>query len=97
MTTAALVPLLEAAPETSGAKSAACAELERVAASSKGGFSTPRGAVLPFGSMELAIKVGTSALRSARLPVNLIGSPINYANRLIGSPISSQSTGGDPI
>ena len=36
----------------------------------------------------------TSALRSARLPVNLIGSPINYANRFIGSPITSQSTGG---
>ena len=34
----------------------------------------------------------SSALRSARLPVNLIGSPINYANRLIGSPITSQST-----
>ena len=33
-----------------------------------------------------------SALRSARLPVNLIGSPINYANRLIGSLIISQST-----
>jgi hypothetical protein len=35
-----------------------------------------------------------SALRSARLPVSLIGSPINYANRLIGSPItqSPQST-----
>jgi hypothetical protein len=35
-----------------------------------------------------------SALRSARLPVNLIGSPVNYANRLIGSPINSQSTDG---
>ena len=33
-----------------------------------------------------------SALRSARLPVNVIGSPINYANRLIGSPITSLST-----
>ena len=33
-----------------------------------------------------------SALRSARLPVNLIGSPVNYADRLIGSPITSQST-----
>ena len=32
-------------------------------------------------------------MRSARLPVNLIGSPINYANRLIGSPITSKSTG----
>ena len=37
-----------------------------------------------------------SALRSARLPVNLIGSPINYANRLIGSPITSQSTVSTP-
>ena len=35
---------------------------------------------------------GVSALRTARLPVNLIGSPISYANRLIGSPITSQST-----
>ena len=34
----------------------------------------------------------TSALRSARLPVNLIGSPITHANRLIGSPITSQNT-----
>ena len=33
-----------------------------------------------------------SALGSARLPVNLIGSP---TNRLIGSPITSQSTGAD--
>jgi hypothetical protein len=33
-----------------------------------------------------------SALRSARLPVNLIGSPINYSDRLIGSSITSQST-----
>ena len=32
-----------------------------------------------------------SALRSAHLPVNLIGAPINYANGLIGSPITSQS------
>jgi hypothetical protein len=34
-----------------------------------------------------------SALPSVRFPVNLIGSPINCANRLIGSPITSQSTG----
>jgi O-phospho-L-seryl-tRNASec:L-selenocysteinyl-tRNA synthase len=38
------------------------------------------------------MEVTHSALRSARLLVNLIGSPINYANRLIGSPITSQST-----
>ena len=31
-------------------------------------------------------------MRSARLPVNLIGSPINCANRLIVSPITSQNT-----
>lgn len=58
VTAAALVALRDAEPQNSGAKSAACAELERVAASSGGAFSTPRGAVLPFGSMELAIKVG---------------------------------------
>lgn len=33
-----------------------------------------------------------SALRSARLPVNLIGSPLIFASRVIGSPINSQST-----
>ena len=38
----------------------------------------------------------TSALRSARSPVNLTSSPIHYANRLIGSPITPQSTGPDP-
>lgn len=55
---ATLVALAKAVPATSGAKAAACAELERVAASTAGSFSTPRGAVLPFGSMELAIEVG---------------------------------------
>ena len=35
----------------------------------------------------------SSAVLSARLPVNLIGSPIIYANCLIGSPITLQSTG----
>jgi hypothetical protein len=39
---------------------------------------------------------GPSALRSARLPLTLIGSPINYVNRLIGSPITSQSTVESP-
>lgn len=34
-----------------------------------------------------------SAFRSARLPVNLIGSPVNHANRLFESSITSQSTG----
>ena len=38
----------------------------------------------------------TSALRSARLPVNLFGySLYSYANLLIGSPINSRSTGAD--
>ncbi len=43
--------------------------------------------------MALTFRDALSALRSARLPVNLIGYPINYVNRLIGSPITSQSTG----
>ena len=39
-----------------------------------------------------------SALRSARFPVNLIGSPISYANRLIGSPITSHlQSGSAPV
>jgi syntaxin 5 len=50
---------------------------------------------LTGGSPQGEAMVVTSALRSARLPVNLIGSPISYANRLIGSPITSQSTGHD--
>ena len=37
-----------------------------------------------------------SALRSALLSVNLIGSPINDANRLIGPPITLQSTVHSP-
>ena len=37
-------------------------------------------------------KAPISALRSARFPFNMIGSPMNHANRLIGSPITSQST-----
>ena len=42
-------------------------------------------------ALQSAPQVRHSALRNARVPV--IGSPINYANRLIGSPITSQSTG----
>ena len=49
--------LAKAVAANSGAKAAACAELERAAASADNSFSTPRGAVLPFGSMELAIEV----------------------------------------
>ena len=55
---ATLVPLAKAVAKTSGAKAAACAELERLSAAPPGSFSTPRGAVLPFGSMEIAIEVG---------------------------------------
>jgi hypothetical protein len=49
-----------------------------------------------YGLRYRAPVVWGSALRSARFPVNLIGAPINYANRLIGSPITSQSTGLGP-
>ena len=38
-----------------------------------------------------------SVLRSAGLPVFLIGSPINYANCLIGSSISWHTTGSCPV
>ena len=63
--------------------------------------SRSKGGLLPGGMLTLQQPSGTpgvsrasaSALRSARLPVNLIGSPIDCANRLIGSPITSQSTG----
>jgi hypothetical protein len=43
-------------------------------------------------NVAVEVRACHSALRSARLTVNVIGSPINYANRSIGSPITSQST-----
>ncbi len=51
-----LVSLPDAQPETCGAKAATCGELEALGKSS-GLFATPRGVVVPFGSMELAVKV----------------------------------------
>lgn len=50
-----VLPLSAATPATAGAKSAACAELAKLEAT--GGFKTPAGCVLPFGAMDLAIKV----------------------------------------
>lgn len=50
-----VLPLSAATPATAGAKSAACAELAKL--EGKGGFRTPAGCVLPFGAMDLAIKV----------------------------------------
>jgi hypothetical protein len=62
----------------------------------RGEPAPPRGECLPIGTLKASrYAVWTGALRSARLPVNLIGSPIKYTNRLIGSPITSQSTGLD--
>ena len=62
------------------------------------GWLGPAGAPRPVGFIRNAFKRKNlnpmrrrSDLRSARLPVNLIGSPVNYANRLIGSPITSQA------
>ena len=61
-----------------------------------GGASNPRCSLLgdvmaPCCARGLPCMVQHSALRSARLPVKLIGSPINSAKRLIGSPITLQS------
>lgn len=39
------------------------------------------------------VRLGSSASRSDRFPVNLIDSPITFSNRLIGSPFSSEGTG----
>ena len=50
-----VLPLSSATPATAGAKSAACADLAKLEA--KGGFRTPAGCVLPFGAMDIAIKV----------------------------------------
>ena len=48
---------------------------------------------LPLALLPLQAQLGGvvqgSALRGARLPVNLISSPVNYANILIGSPITT--------
>lgn len=49
-----LLKLADAKAETCGAKAAACAALERSAGSQ---YLTPKGAVFPFGTMDLAIQV----------------------------------------
>lgn len=48
------VPLSDAAADSCGAKAAACAALEHAAGGKL--FETPKGAVIPFGNMELALK-----------------------------------------
>ena len=53
---ATVVPLEEAKTETCGSKSAACAQLARLAAKGSS-FATAAGVCLPFGNMEAAIKV----------------------------------------
>ncbi|KAI8466100.1 MAG: pyruvate phosphate dikinase [Monoraphidium minutum] len=54
-----VVALLDCTSAVGGAKSAACARLEQLAAKSSaspsGGFKTPPGVCVPFGTMELAI------------------------------------------
>lgn len=53
---AQVIPLIEATDESCGAKAARCADLERLAATSKGLFKTPKGCCLPFGTLELVVK-----------------------------------------
>ncbi|KAF5826707.1 pyruvate phosphate dikinase, partial [Dunaliella salina] len=50
-----VVPLAKASTETCGAKAAKCGELERIARSTKGAFTTPPGVALPFGCMDCAL------------------------------------------
>ena len=57
-----LVSLSDAKPDTCGAKAAMCGKLEALGRSS-GLFATPRGVVVPFGSMELAVKVRLDRMR----------------------------------
>lgn len=53
-----VLPLAAATTVTSGAKSTCCAQLARLEQELKGRhFKTPAGCVLPFGSMDVAIKV----------------------------------------
>ena len=53
---ATVLPLEEAETDTCGSKSAACAQLARLAAKGSS-FATAAGVCLPFGNMEAAIKV----------------------------------------
>ena len=50
-----------------------------------------------LGVMLCCREVQPCALQSARFTRPLIGSPINFADCVIGSPISSQSTGAAPL
>ena len=52
-----VLPLADAAQRDSGAKAAACGRLHELAQASNGLFAAPGGAVLPYGSMRLALKV----------------------------------------
>lgn len=58
---ATLVPLAKATADSCGSKAAKCAQLA-VFAEGKGSFKTAAGVCLPFGSMELALKVKLSLL-----------------------------------
>ena len=52
-----LVPLEAAEAASCGSKAAACGRLLQIAQASGGLFQAPQGAVLPFGTMNLALKV----------------------------------------
>lgn len=70
------VPLSDAAADSCGAKAAACAALEHASGGKL--FETPKGAVIPFGSMELALKVKhlpLYACTSLRVRLRMLLSP----------------------
>jgi hypothetical protein len=57
---ATVVALEKAAANSCGSKAAACSQLATLAAGAS--FKTPAGVCLPFGSMDVAIKVCPSAI-----------------------------------
>ena len=62
---AAVVPLADATVQNCGSKAAACAQLLSLAEGSSGAFSASSGVVLPFGCLDLTLKVRTLPVHAA--------------------------------
>ena len=83
--------LEEAETETCGSKSAACAQLARLAAKGSS-FATAAGVCLPFGNMEAAIKVTFHAGSFRWLTIlkrHLLQAPCTALSKLIIRPLWS--------
>ena len=68
--------------ESCGSKTAACAELARMAEKDSG-FSTPKGICLPFGNMEHAVEV-----IKPHSPASLLGQALQQMQSLIQKTFS---------